>query len=92
LSLAHVQATAPSTSITLPCSSETAFSVEPSNFLNPRVLRLVATAMPNANGLSMFRGFVSTPLSRLRMTLWLFAVTPTFFPAATSAQIIRAPV
>ena len=34
----------------------------------------------------------SAASSRLRITLWLTAVTPTFLPAATSSQIMRAPV
>ena len=34
----------------------------------------------------------STALSRFEITLWLIAVMPTFFPARTRSQIIRAPV
>ena len=34
----------------------------------------------------------TTARRRLRMTLWLFAVTPTFRPERTSAQIICAPM
>ena len=33
-----------------------------------------------------------TASSRLRITLWLFAVTPTILPRRTSSQIMRAPV
>jgi len=33
-----------------------------------------------------------TATSRFVITLWLEAITPTFFPCAISAPIIRAPV
>ena len=38
------------------------------------------------------RGLERPPSSRLPMTLWLVAVIPTRLPAASSEQIIRAPV
>ena len=46
--------------------------------------RAAAPATP-----SVCRRLLPTASSRLRITLWLTAVTPTFLPAATSAQIIR---
>ena len=51
----------------------------------PRIVALVAERTIDAGSTS---AALSTASSRLRITLWLVAVTPTFLPCATSAQII----